>query len=182
MQRLAAEFAPFGTVSALRLVMGKETGRSKGFGYVQYVEAADAFKAMVQKNGRLVEGQNLKGYEISQDIVAPISIRASQHLDTVGDSSESQSVHQTRPQSQRSYAGRVLPPPEPGADPPFVPSRTTIASPLLPYISLPVICETFKFRLQIPIVESDVLVTEPEVTLGMDRAAAVQRCKNVRLD
>ncbi|EDS36434.1 conserved hypothetical protein [Culex quinquefasciatus] len=101
---------------------------------------------------------NKQGYEISQDIVAPISIRASQHLDTVGDSSESQSVHQTRPQSQRSYAGRVLPPPEPGADPPFVPSRTTIASPLLPYISLPVICETFKFRLQIPIVESDVLI------------------------
>ncbi|KAL1402983.1 hypothetical protein pipiens_020524, partial [Culex pipiens pipiens] len=45
MQQLAAEFAPFGTVSALRLVIDKETGRSKGFGYVQYVEAADASKA-----------------------------------------------------------------------------------------------------------------------------------------
>ncbi|XP_039443648.1 RNA-binding protein 39-like [Culex pipiens pallens] len=59
-QQLAAEFAPFGTVTALRLVMDKETGRSKGFGYVQFVEAADAAKAMAQMNGRLVEGQKLK--------------------------------------------------------------------------------------------------------------------------
>ncbi|KAL1395390.1 hypothetical protein pipiens_011289 [Culex pipiens pipiens] len=40
--------------------MDKETGRSKGFGYVQYVEAADAAKAMAQMNGGLVEGQKLK--------------------------------------------------------------------------------------------------------------------------
>ncbi|KAL1380558.1 hypothetical protein pipiens_003567 [Culex pipiens pipiens] len=36
------------TVTVLRLVMDKETGRSKGFGYVQYVEADDAAKAMAQ--------------------------------------------------------------------------------------------------------------------------------------
>ncbi|EDS31645.1 isoleucyl tRNA synthetase [Culex quinquefasciatus] len=59
-QQLAAKFSPFGTVTALRLVMDKETGRSKGFGNIQYVEAADAAKAMVQMNGRLVEGQKLK--------------------------------------------------------------------------------------------------------------------------
>ncbi|EDS42217.1 isoleucyl tRNA synthetase [Culex quinquefasciatus] len=49
-QQLAAKFAPFGTVTAIRLVMDKETGRSKGFGNIQYVEAADAAKAMVQMN------------------------------------------------------------------------------------------------------------------------------------
>ncbi|EDS43056.1 isoleucyl tRNA synthetase [Culex quinquefasciatus] len=59
-QQLAAKFSPFGIVTALRLVINKETGRSKGFGNIQYVEAADAAKAMVQMNGRLVEGQNLK--------------------------------------------------------------------------------------------------------------------------
>ncbi|KAL1399057.1 hypothetical protein pipiens_008504, partial [Culex pipiens pipiens] len=48
------------TVTVLRLVMDKETGRSKGFGYVQYVEADDAAKAMAQMNGHLVEGQKLE--------------------------------------------------------------------------------------------------------------------------
>ncbi|EDS27002.1 isoleucyl tRNA synthetase [Culex quinquefasciatus] len=49
-QQLAAKFSPFGTVTALRLVMDKETGLSKGFGNIQYFEAADAAKAMVQMN------------------------------------------------------------------------------------------------------------------------------------
>ncbi|KAL1373938.1 hypothetical protein pipiens_005058 [Culex pipiens pipiens] len=51
-QQQVAEFA----VTALRLMMDKEKGSSKGFGYVQYVEATGASEAMTPKNGTETEG------------------------------------------------------------------------------------------------------------------------------
>ncbi|KAL1380658.1 hypothetical protein pipiens_014034 [Culex pipiens pipiens] len=47
------------------MVMDKETGRSKGFGYVQYVEAADAAKAMAQMNDS--PGPNYTGLVLAAD-------------------------------------------------------------------------------------------------------------------
>ncbi|XP_039439034.1 mediator of RNA polymerase II transcription subunit 16-like [Culex pipiens pallens] len=134
---------------------------------------------------------NKQGYDISQDIVAPNSIRESPFLDTACIKLD------IRVSLVSLFTKLALNPNDLILDEcfllpnqvripqlQFVASRTMFALPLLPYISLPVICETFKFRLQIPIVESDVLATEPEVTrvADVDRAAAIQRCKNVRLD
>ncbi|EDS38262.1 mediator complex, 95kD-subunit [Culex quinquefasciatus] len=132
-----------------------------------------------------------QGYDINQDIVAPNSIRESPLLETARiklDNLVSLVSLFTKLALNTSDLMLdecfLLPNQVRIPQLQFVPSRTMIALPLLPYISLQLICETFKFRLQIPIVESDVLATELEVTLvaDVDRAAAIQRCKNVRLD
>ncbi|EDS42079.1 conserved hypothetical protein [Culex quinquefasciatus] len=62
-QQQAAGFA----VTALRLMMDKEKGRSKGFGYIQYVEATGATEAMARKNRTETEGGD--GYRILEEPV-----------------------------------------------------------------------------------------------------------------
>lgn len=55
-------------------MMDKETGRSKGFGYVQYVEADDAAKAMAQLEvtmAHLAGALTLWNSEIYPDRTAP---------------------------------------------------------------------------------------------------------------
>lgn len=57
---LRREFEPFGTVTAVRVMSDSDTGRSKGFGYVEFANSADAAKAMAEKSGAMVDGRNIK--------------------------------------------------------------------------------------------------------------------------
>src|ERR1700741_5288033 len=58
-QDLANMFAPFGEVSSAKIVTDKFTQRSKGFGFVEMPNDAEAQAAIAQLNGTDVEGRNL---------------------------------------------------------------------------------------------------------------------------
>jgi len=58
-QDLANLFAPFGEVTSAKIVMDKFTQRSKGFGFVEMKDDAQAQAAIAQLNGSEVDGRNL---------------------------------------------------------------------------------------------------------------------------
>jgi RNA recognition motif-containing protein len=58
-QDLANLFAPFGQVTSAKIVTDKFTQRSKGFGFVEMANDAEAQAAIAQLNGSEVEGRNL---------------------------------------------------------------------------------------------------------------------------
>jgi RNA recognition motif-containing protein len=58
-QDLANLFAPFGEVASAKIVMDKFTQRSKGFGFVEMRDDAQAQAAIAQLNGSEVDGRNL---------------------------------------------------------------------------------------------------------------------------
>ena len=56
-ESLQAAFAQFGTVTSAKVMMDRETGRSKGFGFVEMSSAAEAQAAIHAMNGRPLEGR-----------------------------------------------------------------------------------------------------------------------------
>ena len=54
-----ALFAPHGTVEKISLISDRETGRPRGFGFVE-MSNADASRAMQALNGRDFDGRALK--------------------------------------------------------------------------------------------------------------------------
>jgi len=52
-------FEPFGSVESVRLISDKFTGRSKGFGFVEFAENESADKAIAEMNGKDVDGRTL---------------------------------------------------------------------------------------------------------------------------
>ncbi|KAJ3007496.1 RNA-binding protein 39, partial [Thoreauomyces humboldtii] len=57
---LAAVFAPFGAIERVDLHKDSETGRSRGFAFVHYQNAADAKQAMDKMNGFEIMGRAIK--------------------------------------------------------------------------------------------------------------------------
>jgi RNA recognition motif-containing protein len=57
---LEALFAPFGTVESVNIVMDRETGQGKGFGFVQMASDTEAQAAMDGLNGKEIDGRALK--------------------------------------------------------------------------------------------------------------------------
>jgi len=55
---LADAFRPYGSVISSRIITDKETGRSRGFGFVE-VEDADADKMVESMNGSQIEGRQI---------------------------------------------------------------------------------------------------------------------------
>jgi RNA recognition motif-containing protein len=56
---LNAKFAQFGTVSSAKVIMDRDTNRSKGFGFVEMATSSDAAKAIQSLNGSDFEGRNM---------------------------------------------------------------------------------------------------------------------------
>src|ERR1700750_2297695 len=56
---LEALFAPFGTVQSAQIIMDRDTGRSKGFGFVEMGSDAEAQAAIQALNGQEVDGRTL---------------------------------------------------------------------------------------------------------------------------
>ncbi len=57
---LEAAFAPFGTVLKAAVVQERETGRSRGFGFVEMQNADEAQRAIATMNGKDVGGRALQ--------------------------------------------------------------------------------------------------------------------------
>ena len=53
-------FAPFGQVTRVHLAMDRETGRARGFAFVEMPNDAEATQAMAALDGKEVGGRNLK--------------------------------------------------------------------------------------------------------------------------
>jgi RNA recognition motif-containing protein len=52
-------FGAYGTVRSAQVIMDRDTGRSKGFGFVEMGSDQEAQAAIAALNGKLVEGRNL---------------------------------------------------------------------------------------------------------------------------
>jgi cold-inducible RNA-binding protein len=57
---LRAMFEPFGQVSRVHIAMDRETGRARGFAFIEMPNDAEAAKAIAGLDGKEVGGRNLK--------------------------------------------------------------------------------------------------------------------------
>lgn len=53
-------FSPFGSVSEGKIIMDRDSGRSKGFGFVEMPNQNEAEEAIKQLNGKDIDGRNIK--------------------------------------------------------------------------------------------------------------------------
>lgn len=53
-------FAPYGEIESVKLIIDRMTGRSKGFGFVKFVNDEDALKALEELNDQEVDGREIK--------------------------------------------------------------------------------------------------------------------------
>ena len=53
-------FTPFGEVSSAKIINDRETGRSRGFGFVEMSDDTAAKKAIAELNDATVEGRTIK--------------------------------------------------------------------------------------------------------------------------
>lgn len=56
---LQQQFSQYGQVASAKVMMDRDTGRSKGFGFVEMVSASDAQGAIEGLNGQTVDGRAL---------------------------------------------------------------------------------------------------------------------------
>jgi cold-inducible RNA-binding protein len=56
---LQAAFAACGTVESAKVITDRDSGRSKGFGFVEMSSDAEATKAIEQLNGQTLDGRAL---------------------------------------------------------------------------------------------------------------------------
>lgn len=56
-EQLSGVFSEFGTVASSNVIMDRDTGRSKGFGFVEMSTSSEAQTAIEQLNGRELGGR-----------------------------------------------------------------------------------------------------------------------------
>ncbi|KAG7214674.1 hypothetical protein INR49_010566 [Caranx melampygus] len=59
-ESLAAAFGKYGTIEKVDVIRDKETGRSRGFGFVKYDNAEDAKDALDAMNGKTLDGRAIR--------------------------------------------------------------------------------------------------------------------------
>ncbi len=52
-------FAAFGDVLSAEVIADRESGRSKGFGFVEFANDAEAASAIAEMNGKEIDGRSL---------------------------------------------------------------------------------------------------------------------------
>lgn len=63
-------FSPFGQVQSAKVMMERDTGRSKGFGFVEMANAEEADASI-----RALHGKNLSGRDVTVNIARPMEAR-----------------------------------------------------------------------------------------------------------
>ncbi|MEZ4742041.1 MAG: RNA-binding protein [Bdellovibrionota bacterium] len=64
--QLREAFEKFGAVEDARVITDRETGRSRGFGFVSFNDEDSAMKAMTEMDGATLDGRNLKVNEAQE--------------------------------------------------------------------------------------------------------------------
>ncbi|MFO0549457.1 MAG: RNA-binding protein [Polyangiaceae bacterium] len=59
-------FSQFGDVTDVKLMIDRETGRSRGFAFVSMADAAGAKRAIAEMNGAMLEGRPLRVNEAEE--------------------------------------------------------------------------------------------------------------------
>ncbi len=59
-QDLEQSFGEFGTVESTNIIEDRDTGRSRGFGFVEMSSQEEAQKAIAGLNGKEIDGRELK--------------------------------------------------------------------------------------------------------------------------
>ncbi len=59
-QGLRTAFEKFGQVEEAKVIMERETGRSRGFGFVTFANPEDAARAMAAMNGATLDGRTIR--------------------------------------------------------------------------------------------------------------------------
>ena len=59
-ETLRSLFAEYGELQSANLITDRYTGRSRGFGFVEFVRLEDAETAMSELNGRSVDGREIR--------------------------------------------------------------------------------------------------------------------------
>lgn len=57
--KLAELFQKYSSVTSANVIMDRQTGRSRGFGFVEFSDDAEALKAVEEMNGADIEGRKL---------------------------------------------------------------------------------------------------------------------------
>jgi cold-inducible RNA-binding protein len=57
---LMAAFSPFGNVISAKIITDRDSGRSRGFGFVQFEDAGTADEAMGVMNGTELDGREIR--------------------------------------------------------------------------------------------------------------------------
>ncbi|MEW6668796.1 MAG: RNA-binding protein [Thermodesulfobacteriota bacterium] len=57
---LKTMFSEFGELESVKIIPDRETGLSKGFGFVEMPSNSDADRAMKALNGKVIEGRTIK--------------------------------------------------------------------------------------------------------------------------
>lgn len=58
-ESLVQQFSRFGSISSAKIMMDRDTGRSKGFGFVEMDSEAHAQAAIDELNGKMLDGRAL---------------------------------------------------------------------------------------------------------------------------
>ncbi|MBN1531459.1 MAG: RNA-binding protein [Spirochaetes bacterium] len=53
-------FSPFGAVTESKIIIDRDTGRSKGFGFVEMANQAEGEEAIKQLDGKEIDGRKIK--------------------------------------------------------------------------------------------------------------------------
>ena len=69
---LELEFSPYGSVQSAKVMMDRDTNRSKGFGFVEMSSASEAEAAIAALNGK-----NVGGRDMTVNIARPMEPRSS---------------------------------------------------------------------------------------------------------
>lgn len=59
-ESLRSAFETFGEVSEAKVISDRDTGRSRGFGFVTFDEQADGEKAMSNMDGKEIDGRQVR--------------------------------------------------------------------------------------------------------------------------
>ncbi|MFH1130335.1 MAG: RNA-binding protein [Pseudomonadota bacterium] len=65
-ENLRQAFSQFGDLSEVSVAEDRYSGRSRGFGFITFVNAEDAQKAMSEMNGKTLDGREIKVDEATE--------------------------------------------------------------------------------------------------------------------
>jgi len=65
-QQLGDEFANFGNVNSVKIITDRDTGKSRGFGFVDFADASCIPNAIKNMDGKSLGGRQLRVNEATQ--------------------------------------------------------------------------------------------------------------------